>query len=102
MDTITYTLKLDDLEATVFYNYTPPQRGRLSGPPEDCYPPEDAEVELTDLHIDGVILSPVKLAAILDQLQNDDDLRTAICEQESDKAEEAHAEWQAELRRMEE
>jgi hypothetical protein len=36
-----------DLTATAYYH--PGDPGRLSGPPEKCYPPEPAEVEVVKL-----------------------------------------------------
>lgn len=52
------TLDVGDLEEIFFnhvnsdreveINYTPGDPGRLSGPPEDCYPPEDPEWELAE------------------------------------------------------
>ncbi|HNR90723.1 MAG TPA: hypothetical protein PKM65_20475 [Spirochaetota bacterium] len=34
-----------DLELEI-EDYMPPSPGRLSGPPEDCYPPEDSEFDI--------------------------------------------------------
>lgn len=34
-------------------HYRPHVPGRISGPPEDCYPAEEAEFEYTILNIDG-------------------------------------------------
>jgi hypothetical protein len=39
------------LEAEI--DYTPGQRGRTSGPWEDCYPDEDAELDILALACDG-------------------------------------------------
>jgi hypothetical protein len=35
------------------YTYTPGDPGRLSGPPEHCYPPEAPEVEISKLTYNG-------------------------------------------------
>lgn len=39
--------------------YTPGDPGRLSGPPENCYPPDPAEVDVTELTCDGTDMSPL-------------------------------------------
>lgn len=33
------------------YDYTPGDPGRLSGPPEKCYPPEDEELDITAVYL---------------------------------------------------
>lgn len=35
-----------DLEVTITGTYRPGTPGKLSGPPENCYPPEDPEIEI--------------------------------------------------------
>lgn len=40
-----------DRDVRLWYFYTPFQRGRYSGPPEDCYPDEPAEVEFTKFEV---------------------------------------------------
>jgi hypothetical protein len=40
-----------EMEARVAYTYLPGDPGRLSGPPEDCYPPEPAEVDIRSVFI---------------------------------------------------
>ena len=37
------------LQFTAEVNYTPGTSGRVTGPPEDCYPPEPSEVEFISL-----------------------------------------------------
>jgi len=50
----------EDIEVEVVVHYSPGSPGRLSGPPERCYPPEPPEVEVaiakrTDT---GVVVPP--------------------------------------------
>lgn len=40
-----------DQTATIEYTYTPRIPGRYSGPPEDCYPDEGEELEVTKVVI---------------------------------------------------
>lgn len=40
-----------DRDVRLWYYYTPADPGKLSGPPEDCYPPEDAEVEFVKFEV---------------------------------------------------
>lgn len=51
--TITFTIEWAGLEFEGTASYTPGDPGRLSGPPEKCYPPEPAEVEVTSLKCEG-------------------------------------------------
>lgn len=104
---LTYTVDfgiLGENDLTVFYNYTPAQAGRYSGPPEDCYPDEPEEIEIVDVSADGVVLKKRILSNLLEILQDDDDLAIAISENEKDEADEARADYeesQDDLRRME-
>ena len=41
----------DEYTFIIEYDYTPPQRGRYSGPPEDCYPDEPEELEITSVKL---------------------------------------------------
>ena len=51
------------LEVTVKASYIPGSPGKLSGPPEHCYPEEPAEVELLSIHGDeGFVLDPSELS----------------------------------------
>ena len=53
----------ETLEVTVKANYIPGSPGKLSGPPELCYPEEPAEVELLSIHGDeGFVLDPSELS----------------------------------------
>ena len=42
--------------SAIITHYVPAARGRLYGPPEDCYPAEPAEIEFTLLTPGGVTL----------------------------------------------
>ena len=42
--------------SVIITHYVPATRGRLYGPPEDCYPAEPAEIEFTLLTPGGVTL----------------------------------------------
>ena len=44
----------NEIEVDVEFDYTPGDPGQLYGPPEDCWPPEPAEVEICDVIYDGV------------------------------------------------
>jgi hypothetical protein len=61
-----------DLEATGYY--TPGDPGRLSGPPEKCYPPEASEFEFHTLTCEG------KDAMFLLDSTMDDDIHMAAIE----------------------
>ena len=53
----------ETLEVTVKASYIPGYPGKLSGPPEHCYPEEPAEVELLSIHGDeGFVLDPSELS----------------------------------------
>lgn len=43
----------DAVEVEVFYTISDYDPGVLSGPPEDCYPPEGGEVEIQRVMLDG-------------------------------------------------
>lgn len=43
----------DDSELLIEYTRTPYDPGRLSGPPEDCYPPEGGDVEIINVYAIG-------------------------------------------------
>ena len=50
--TTDYFIDLGDLgeqEVRVGYTYAPGDPGRISGPPENCWPPEGAEYEIISL-----------------------------------------------------
>ncbi len=47
------------------FTFTPEDPGRLTGPPEDCYPPTPAEIELFDLFL-IIRGNEVKLDELLD------------------------------------
>lgn len=43
------SFKWAGLQMSAHVNYTPGDPGRLSGPPEKCYPPEAAEIDFISL-----------------------------------------------------
>lgn len=49
-----YTFRLEK------YHYSPGNSGRLSGPPEYCYPPEPSELEIEELSIVSTCYHKVK------------------------------------------
>ena len=54
----------ETLEVTVKASYNPGSPGKLSGPPEHCYPEEPAEVELLSIRGDnGFVLDPSELSS---------------------------------------
>ncbi len=53
----------DELTATVVMT-NPGDPGRLSGPPEDCYPPEGPEFEVSDFLLNGKPAEPRTLAIL--------------------------------------
>ena len=76
---------LGDVDCVIAYDYSPAQRGRYSGPPEDCYPDEPAEVDITDVVLQGMLLSPERLSALIGELNEDQDLKAGIIEAEEEK-----------------
>lgn len=65
---------LGDLEILVYYYFTPAQRGRYSGPPEDCYPDEDEEIEIVDCHCHSLLLTAEGRLALFKWLEDDERL----------------------------
>jgi hypothetical protein len=41
----------NEVDVTVEYSYAPGSPGKTYGPPEDCYPPEGAEVEVLKVYL---------------------------------------------------
>jgi len=90
----TVSCQLGDFDVLVEYSYTPAQRGRYSGPPEDCYPDEPEEIEIEAITwIDGTPfpheLAELDREALLDEIreweqvckkQNDEDAAYAAYE----------------------
>lgn len=48
----------DEIEVTVEYDYHKGSPGRLSGPPERCYPPEPAYVEIINVMHGSIDIEP--------------------------------------------
>ena len=42
-----HTITFDAFELEIEFDYNPGDPGRTSGPPENCYPPEGEEFEIT-------------------------------------------------------
>lgn len=55
--------------AIVEYNHTPAVKGYLSGAPEDCYPSEDDQIEVTSVQIGKEFLPVSLFPAIHDQVE---------------------------------
>ena len=46
---LTFSLFHEDAEYRVSGTYTPPDPGQTSGPPENCWPPEDDSFEIAEI-----------------------------------------------------
>lgn len=80
----TYTMDfgvLGEIDVEVFYYYTPPQRGRYCGPPEDCYPDEPAELEIVDVAVPGMVLNHSLASTIIGVLERDDHFESMVIEE---------------------
>lgn len=77
---------IGEIECMIEYDYTPAQAGRLYGPPENCYPDEPAEVDITDVHIQGITLSKGLQALLIGELNELEQLKIDIIEYEEEKA----------------
>jgi hypothetical protein len=76
MKTLFRTIVYKDFVFEVEYTYTPMIPGKLTGPPEDCYPDEPAELEFISvcLAFNSVnlldILSEETISALEEELLN--------------------------------
>lgn len=66
------TVTVDGMVFKVEYHEGDP--GRISGPPENCYPPEPPEIEIITVTLpDGTVVYPLALSAFdLDLGENED------------------------------
>lgn len=62
--TTTLLLNFQETDVRVEFDYTPATPGKTFGPPEDCYPPEAADVELL-----AVLSGATDLTRVLSQEQ---------------------------------
>jgi hypothetical protein len=85
---------LGERTARIWYFYTPEQRGRYSGPPEDCYPDEPAEVDISrvEVAIDDEEKQWFDLIWAMIDSDTQDSLTTSIIEQEVCNAKEEKGE----------
>ena len=83
--TIHLTYKGYDFKVTR-YQYTKGSPGRLSGPPEKCYPPEPAEVEDVELEIYDTYSDEYKSLpnSMVDFLMEDDQFYDILLEDVED------------------
>ena len=84
--TITYTIDLGllgEVDVEVDYFYDPGTPGRYSGPPENCYPDEPAELELVAVRHE--LLSPRAAEEVLKVLEENGDLEQCVAEELADE-----------------
>ena len=63
-----------DVEYRVVGNYSPGDPGKTYGPPENCYPPESAEVEITDVfELEGKTSTRIDIGDFLESLTDEQD-----------------------------
>lgn len=66
------------------YDYVPGSPGKLTGPPENCFPPEPAELEIIKLYVDESVLAgefkevPMEVVDLINELTDDDFNMTAL------------------------
>jgi hypothetical protein len=78
------------LEWTAKGEYFPGDPGRCSGPPENCYPPEPPEVNLSELKLNGKDFSELLESDLVEDIQDAFIERMAELEQCDDEGPEDH------------
>lgn len=85
-----------DMEARIEYSFIPGDPGRLSGPPEDCYPPEPAEVDITSIQFRHSKTQPwFDCRWLEDMLETDEELYdylVGVAHEDNERAREEAAE----------
>lgn len=90
----------DEIEIVVEYDYHKGSPGRLSGPPEHCYPAEPAYVEIIAVMHKGVDIEPyLHDDTMIDIEQQIEDIVQSGMEADMEAAAEQRSEWLAEYRR---
>ena len=83
-----------EFPVTVEYDYTPEDIGRVSGPPEYCYPPEPEQFEITKLLINGqesnieltdAQYESIKDEALREMCESREDYGEYLADQQKDK-----------------
>lgn len=68
------------LDLIVTLNYYPANPGKIYGPPENCYPPEPAEVDILSVRLKGEKKTNTKLSDWLrDELMETDECYDELC-----------------------
>ena len=62
------TIEVDGVPMRAELNYWPFRPGKISGPPEECYPDEDEEIEILSLRVGGSE-SPVDISPLLNNFE---------------------------------
>jgi len=69
MESITRTIdfgELGEIDCLVYFEYTPAQQGSVDGPPEDCCPSYEAEVEVDSVFANGGSGKSINITSLSD------------------------------------